>query len=750
MKSPENRQPHAGIANPVVNRDLALARARELATNGQWTRVEAVCTTVLAIAPDDLEAFRLLGTAQQSLGRPSEALATWSRIVEASPGSPEDHYRLATLLSTVGRHTDAIQHADRALALAADFAPAIHCKSTALMALGEASAAQAGFQRYVELVPQDPGGHNNLGLALIAAQAHEEAVRVFDRAVQLRPDYARAHNNRAVALLRMRQFPAALDAANRAVALEPGYPKALITRATAHRALGQPAEALESYRQAFPDPEALAEAFYVLMVDLRRGADAQECAKRLYQIAPERDGVAGMYHHASQYIADWADFEPRVRAIVDGIRAGRRPTFPLRFLYAADLPAEQQLCARAMGRRFRAEPPLWRGEIYRHDRIRIGYLSSDFYQHATAHLTAGLFEQHDRSRLECYALSYGPRPSDDPMRRRLEAGFEHFIDIDASGTRDIALRIRELEIDVLVDLKGYTSGTRIEILSHRPAPVQVHYLGYPGTLGTDFIDYLIADRRVVPEADQCYYDEKIVYMPHCYQATDDRRREATVPWTRERAGLPPDGVVFCAFHQTFKLNPVIFDVWMRLLMRLPGASLWLLERDEAVAGRLRASARSRGVDPTRLIFAPELPQAEHLARLRVADLLLDTSPYSSHTTASDALWMGLPLVALRGRGFAARVSSSILHAAGLEELIADSLPQYEALLYELAVDPLRLRALRARIEAMIRQSPLFQTALFCRHLESAYLTMRGRTQSGLPPASFEVLPGACADARATS
>jgi tetratricopeptide (TPR) repeat protein len=341
MKSPENRQPHAGTASPVVNRDLALARARELATNGQWTRVEAVCTTVLAIAPDDLEAFRLLGTAQHSLGRPLEALATWSRIVEASPGSPEDHYRLATLLSTVGRHTDAIQHADRALALASDFAPAIHCKSTARMALGEVSAAQAGFQRYVELVPQDPGGHNNLGLALIAAQAYEEAVRVFERAVQLRPDYARAHNNRAVALLRMRQFPAALDAANRAVALEPGYTKALITRATAHRALGQPAEALESYRQAFPDPEALAEAFYVLMIDLRRGADAQECAKRLYQIAPERDGVAGMYHHASQYIADWADFEPRVRAIVDGIRAGRRPTFPLRFLYAADLPAEQ-------------------------------------------------------------------------------------------------------------------------------------------------------------------------------------------------------------------------------------------------------------------------------------------------------------------------------------------------------------------------------------------------------------------------
>jgi protein O-GlcNAc transferase len=410
----------------------------------------------------------------------------------------------------------------------------------------------------------------------------------------------------------------------------------------------------------------------------------------------------------------------------------------LRFLYAADLPAEQQLCARAMGRRFRAEPPLWRGEIYRHDRIRVGYLSSDFHRHATAHLTAGLFEQHDRSRVECYALAYGPRPDDDPMRRRLEAGFEHFLDVDALSTREIALRIKALEIDVLVDLKGYTSGTRLEILSHRPAPVQVHYLGYPGTLGADFVDYLIADRHVAPETEQCFYDEKLVHMPHCYQVTDDRRGEDTHAWTRERAGLPPGGVVLCAFHQTFKLNPVVFEVWMRLLTRLPGASLWLLERDSAVAARLREAARARGVDPARLIFAPELPQAEHLGRLRVADVLLDTSPYSSHTTASDALWMGLPLVALRGRAFAARVSSSILHAAGFPELVTDSLTQYEALIYELSSQPERLRALRARIEATVRRSPLFQTASFCRHLENAFQRMWERTQQGLPPEAFAV------------
>lgn len=651
--------------------------------------------------------------------------------------SVEEYFRSATRLSEAGRFADAVLQADYALAMAPDFAPAIHCRSASLMALGDASGAHAGFKRYTDLLPQDPGGHNNLGLALIAMQDYEAAINAFDRAIQLRPHYARAYNNWAVALLRTRRFTEALAAAKRAVDLEPHYTKALITLATAQRALGQPVDALDSYRRAFPDPEALAEAFYVLMIDLRRGTEAQECAKRLYEVAPQRDDVAGMYHHASQNIADWSDFSTRVQAIVGGIRAGRRPTFPLRFLYAADLPAEQQLCARAMASRFRAEPSMWQGQIYRHERIRVGYLSSDFHQHATAHLMAGMFEHHDRSRIECYALTYGPTPNGDPMRRRIEAAFEHFIDVDALSSRDIARRILELEIDVLVDLKGYTSGTRLEILSHRPAPVQMHYLGYPGTLGAHFVDYLIADQQLVPDEERTFYDEQLIYMPHSYQVTDDRRAEDTLAWTRERAGLPP-GVVLCAFHQMFKLNPAIFDVWMRLLRRLPQATLWLLERDPAVTARLRDHAQSRGVDPARLVFAPDLPQAEHLGRLRMADILLDTTPYGSHTTASDALWMGLPVVALRGRAFAARVSSSILHAAGLAELITDSLSDYEALLYDLSVHPHRLQALRLRIESKVRQSPLFQTASFCRHLEYAYETVVKRTEQGLPPESFAV------------
>jgi predicted O-linked N-acetylglucosamine transferase (SPINDLY family) len=657
--------------------------------------------------------------------------------------SAEDLHQRAALLGEAGRHGEAVALADRALELRPDLAPAIYCRAVSLLALGEARAAGSGFERYLELEPGDPAGYNNLALALIADQRYEAAVAACDRAIALRPGYARAHNNRAVALLRMRQFAAALAAVDQAVRLEPGYTKALINRATAQRALGQPSAALESFRAAFPDPDALAEACYILMLDLHRGAEARECALLLYKIAPERDGVAGLYHHASQYIADWSDFEPRVQAIVEGIREGRSPTFPWRFLYSADLPAEQQLCARTFARRFREESPLWKGEIYRHDRIRIAYLSSDFHQHATAYLAAGLFERHDRARFECYGLSYGPTPAADPMRNRLQAAFEHFIDVDHCGAREVAARIRELEIDILVDLKGYTTGTRIEILSHRPAPVQIHYLGYPGTLGASCVDYLIADRHVVPPHERGFYDERLVYLPYCYQVTDDRRSEDPQTWTRERAGLPQVGVVLCGFHQTFKLGPALFDVWMRLLHRLPGAILWLLERDAAVTARLEAAAAARGVDPARLIFAPKLPQSEHLGRLRVADLLLDTWPCGAHTTASDALWMGLPVVALRGRAFAARVSSSILQAAGFAELIADSPTDYEALVYRLAAEPQRLRALRARIEGEVRDAPLFNTAAFCRHLELAYQTMWARSQRGLAPDDIAITSIGC-------
>jgi protein O-GlcNAc transferase len=435
----------------------------------------------------------------------------------------------------------------------------------------------------------------------------------------------------------------------------------------------------------------------------------------------------------SQAMAQWSDYGARIASILAGVRAGKQLVSPFRFLYVTDSPAEQLLCATSVARRIPAQQPRWRGEIYSHSRIRVGYLSADFRSHATAYLAAGMFERHDRTRFECFALSHGAASSNDPMQARLRAAFEHFEDLDSLSAAQMAEHIRSLEIDVLLDLKGHTADSRFEVLSYRPAPVQAHFLGYPGALGAPFVDYLIADRHVIPSDEECHYSETIVRLPHTYQVTDDRRIESGQTWSRAQAGLPPEGLLLAALHQTYKLNPVVFDIWMRLLHRLPGATLWLFDKNLGAVRQLRHEAAARGIDPRRLVFAPEISQAEHLSRLRLADLLLDTWPYSSHTTASDALWVGVPVVALRGRGFAARVSASIVSAAGLADLVVGSLEDYEALITRICTEPGRLTTLRRRVESSVRASPLFDTAGFTRALETCFERMYERYRAGLPP-----------------
>lgn len=670
-------------------------------------------------------------------GRLGEAAAVLERCAAAQNDGWEIRVELANLLAALGRHREAIQQTELALALDARCAPALYSQAASLLAVGDARAAIERWSTLARLTPDDAGVHNNLGIALAGERRFAAALTAYDRALELKPDYARALSNRAAALMNQQRFAAALVDLERALALEPRYTRAWLNRGAAQRALGDHEAALASYRSAFPDLEALGHATDILMRDLHRGAEALVCAAELYRLAPEREDVVSTYHAASQAMADWSDYPERTARLIAGIRTGRRSIDPFRALYVTDAPEEQLACARAAARAVGAPPALWRGEIYRHDRIRIAYLSSDFYGHATAFLAAGLFEHHDRSEFECYALSYGRCPA-DAMRARLESAFEHFEDVEGSGTQQIAERIRALEIDILVDLKGYTGRSRVEVLAHRPAPVQVHYLGYPGTLGAPFVDYLIADRHVVPVGDEPGYAEKIARLPHTYQVTDDSRTVAGHDLTREQAGLPANGLVLCALHQTYKLNPVVFDVWMRLLRNLPGASLWLLTPDPGARRNLMAEAEARGIAADRLIFAPFVAQDAHLARLKLADLLLDTWPYSAHTTASDALWAGVPLVALRGRSFAARVSSSILHAAGLPELVTESIDDYEALVMNVCATPGRLATLRQRIAASVRESALFDTAGFTRALEACYRLMAARYRMGHPPAAIDV------------
>ena len=370
-------------------------------------------------------------------------------------------------------------------------------------------------------------------------------------------------------------------------------------------------------------------------------------------------------------------------------------------------------------------------------KIRVGYYSADFHEHATAYLMAELFERHDRSQFEWFGFSYGP-VSHDPMRARLRKSFDQFLDVRDRSDSDVAALSRQLGIDIAVDLKGFTRDNRLGIFAQRCAPVQVSYLGYPGTTGADYMDYVIGDKTVLPPSLYPHFTEKPVLLPHSYQVNDSQRRISDRVFTREEVGLPAQGFVFCCFNNNYKILPATFDSWMRVLQAVPGSVLWLFEDNAGAARRLKEQAQRRGVDPARLVFAPRLPLDEHLARHRLADLFLDTLPCNAHTTTSDALWAGLPVLTQLGNAFAGRVAASLLRAVGLPELVTTTPAEYEARAIELANDADQLQALRQRLQANRASSPLFNATLFARHIEAAYLAMDERQLQGLPPQAIEI------------
>jgi predicted O-linked N-acetylglucosamine transferase (SPINDLY family) len=440
--------------------------------------------------------------------------------------------------------------------------------------------------------------------------------------------------------------------------------------------------------------------------------------------------------HAQLQIADWRGLDARLALLATRVARERIVENPFYVLTLEDSGWLQRRAAETWAREEFAEQgalgPI--GVRAAGERIRVGYFSADYRDHATMHLMAGLLELHDRDRFEVTGFSFGPAVR-DAVRARVESACERFIDVGHRSDREVAGLSRELGIDIAVDLKGYTGDARPGIFAHRAAPVQVGYLGYPGTLGAAYVDYLIADRTVVPEGSEGYYREQLLYLPDSYQVNDAKRRIAVRRYEREELELPREGFVYCCFNSNYKILPATFGVWMRILGRVPGSVLWLLEDNAEAAKNLRAAAAGHGVQPERLVFAPRVVVGEHLARHRCADLFLDTLPCNAHTTASDALWAGLPVLTCLGEGFAARVAGSLVRAVGLPELITESLAAYEELAVQLAGDAERLGALRARLERNRGTAPLFDTLRYTRHLESAYALIHARRLAGLPPES---------------
>ena len=695
--------------------------------------------------PDFVEALLKRGNALQQLGRFAEALDSYDRALVLRPDDAVALLIRGNVVQQLGRFVEALESYDRVLGLRPDYAEALINRGNALQQLGRFAEALESYDRALALRRNWAPALNNRGNALQQLGHFTEALENYDRALALRPDYVEALCNRGNALQQLGRVTEGLESYDRALALRPDDATALIDRGLALQQLGRFAEALESYDRALALRPDDAVALFNRGTALRFQGKLNEAVVSFGQAAALRpDYAVAEWFNARQMICDWTNYREDEARARNAVKARISPFAPFALIALSSTPEEQLDCARqvAAGIAVRASALLPRRQPRPIERVRLGYLSADFRQHAVAILMAGLIEHHDRRRFEVVGYSYG---SDDhsALRSRLEVAFDQFVDIRDMQHRQAAELIHTDAVDILIDLTGYTGNSRTEILAYRPAPVQINYLGYPGTMGADFIDYIIVDRFVVPTDQQAFFSERLVHLPGCYQCNDDKRAIPARTPSRAECGLPETGFVFCCFNNSYKITPAFFDIWMRLLAAVPDSVLWLSDPwAEGASAWMKANlareAAARGVMPERLVFAPHLPLPEHLARHRLADLFLDTLPYNAHTTASDALWAGLPVLTCAGNTFAGRVAGSLLRAVGLGELVTTTLEDYEAMALRLARDVELLTRLRERLAQNRRTSPPFNTERYTSNLETAYWRMWETWKAGRPPAAFSV------------
>jgi predicted O-linked N-acetylglucosamine transferase (SPINDLY family) len=721
--------------------DLSYHQGLTLWSLGRRPEALAAMTAAIAARPGFSEAQFNRGAMLQALGRPADALAAFDAVLALNPHAAAAWNGRGGALRLLDRSEDALAAFDRALSLQPDFLPALHNRAGMLQAMGRPADALAGYDAVLRLQPRHADALYNRALALEALRRPGEALDSLDRALKAGAAGAELLVRRGNLLWVLRRLPEALDCFDRAALTAPDAVAPRLRRGGVLYEMHRPEDALAAYESALmlkPEDADIEYNRANVLVDLKRLEEGHAGFARALALAPDHPHALSGLAASALEMCDWDRTQAIAAQLRRDVEQNRSAVLPFVLLGYSDDPALQRQCAENYRGRLvpRAPPPLWNGECYRHRKIRIAYLSADFNHHATGILMADLFERHDRARFDVHALSYG-RDDGSAMRARLVKAFDHFHEIGAMSDEAAARLLRALEIDIAVDLKGYTALARPEILSYRPCPVQVNYLGYPGTMGAEFVDYVLGDATVTPFDQAEFYREKIVQLPECYQANDAARAIAPVTLSRAEMGLP-EGFVFCSFNVHRKIGRPVFAVWMRLLAGVPGSALWLLVNDETARRNLRREAAVRGIDEDRLVFAGRLDHDAHLARHRLADLFLDTMPYNSHTTASDALWAGLPIVTCRGASFAARVAASLLKAAGLPALVTDNLADYESLAFKLARDPVLLSDLRARLAANRLTCPLFDSAGFTRGIERAYETMWRRAEAGEPPAAFAV------------
>jgi predicted O-linked N-acetylglucosamine transferase (SPINDLY family) len=625
---------------------------------------------------------------------------------------------------------------DQILAVAPQHAPTLSLLGMVEAQAGRPDAAVQYFGLSLAIDPNQPDTHFYLGNAQMTQRRFDAAFGSFDAAVALQPQHGEAWRHRGDALRHLGQVEMAIDSYNQALTARATDVQALLNRGETLHYMGRIEEALTDFETAASVAPDRADTHYnvgIALTELRRLDAASASLDTAIALKAAFPWLAGQALTTRMHLAQWDGFRERRDRLIAQINRGEPAVVPFQGQALIDAPAAQRKVAEtyvaAMNLKRQFLPPPARPA--RHERIRVGYFSSDFNDHPVSHLLAGVLEKHDRTKFEVFAFALRPTAT-DVWRARIRRAASQFIDVSAVSDIDAIRQARELEIDIAIDLNGFTDGNRAALFAERVAPVQASYIGYLGTMGAPWMDYLIADDMIVPEASRRFYAEKIASLP-CYQPNDSRQTLFGDPPTRAELGLPEDAFVFCSFNQTYKITPEVFDSWMRILAKAPGSVLWLLATDPAIADHLKAETQKRGVDTARLIFADRVSYEEHLARQSAADLFLDTHPYNAGATASNALRMGLPVLTRVGEAFQARMGASLLNGVGLPEMVTSTPKDYEALAIKLATDAGAMAGIRQKLADHRPGAPLFDTERTTRALESLYTTMYERSQAGQPP-----------------
>ena len=721
----------------MTSPDQLFDQAFQIHMRGDLESAAEYYREILTKHPNHAETLHHLGLAKLQRGEIKEAINWIRRSVEVNDKQSNVLSNLGYCLNLIGNHEEALSVCDKSISLNAKNDGAWTNLGNAQKELRLTVKAQQSYEKALELQPNNPRYFYNLANALYDLKSFDEAKSLFEKTIALEPRIAEAHNNLAACLIKLKKFCEALPRTIAAIELKPDYAEAWSNRGNALNDLKRHEEALASYDRSIELKPDYAEAWSNrgnTLNNLKRHEEALASYGCAYNLQPDIDFLLGSLISTQMRICDWTDFDSKLSKLRTALKAGNKCSYPFPVLGLFD-SLELQRSAAEVYAQEAYRPTIQLGPIARRpksDKIRIGYYSTDFHNHPISYLMAELFESHDRNCFELVGFSFGPNVADG-MRQRVSAAFDSFIDVSRDTDLDVVTLSRNLGIDIAIDLNGYTKGCRTQIFAERCAPIQVNYLGYPGTMGAPYIDYIVADKTLIPDESRSFYTEKIAYLPHCYQVNDSTRKISDRIYTRDELGLPDHAFVFCSFNNNFKILPNIFDSWIRILNATQGSILWLLEDNPSASENLKKEAQARDIDPQRLVFAKRVDLPEHLARHRLADLFLDTLPYNAHTTASDALWAGLPILTLAGNSFPSRVAASLLNTIGLPDLITATQEEYERSAIKLAHDSTRLTEMKQRLNTARLSSPLFNGKLFARYLEFAYLKMYERYHSDLPP-----------------